>query len=220
MYCILCQLHQAKGKHNKRASYGMQPAISFQTSALVEHCSGQKHQDSIGADQLLQMIRRTSIFQEKLDGASVMGSKNNGVSALLKRENPRLVNVHCICHRLALTCEESNNKVEYMLTRERLLVQLHKWLENSCVKTTAYLKMQLQLRDMQLPAAESKRHKIGHKLQRACKIRWLSTDKAVLGVWQDYTAISLTLSADEFRNDATAIGLLSQMKTMKFIGKK
>ena len=142
-----------------------------------------------------------------------MVGKNNGIAALLKRENPRLVNVHCICHRLAL-------EVEYMLTIERLLVQLYKWLENSCVKMAAYLKMQLRLRDMQLPADESKRHKIGHKLQRACRTRWLSTDKAVLGVWQDYTAILLTLSADEFRNDATAIGLLSQMKTVKFIGKK
>ena len=88
------------------------------------------------------------------------------------------------------------------------------------MKTAAYLKMQLRLRDMQLPADESKRHKIGHKLQRACRTQWLSTDNAVLGVWQDYTAIILTLNADEFRNDATAIGLLSQMKTVKFIGKK
>ena len=63
MYCLLCRLHQAKGKHNKSASYGMEPAVRFQTSALVEHCSGQKHQDSIAAE----MIRRTSIFQEKLD---------------------------------------------------------------------------------------------------------------------------------------------------------
>ena len=67
-----------------------------------------------------------------------MVGKNNGVAALLKRENPRLVNVHCICHRLAL-------EVEYMLTIERLLVQLYKWLENSCVKMAAYLKMQLRL---------------------------------------------------------------------------
>ena len=52
MYCLLCRLHQAKGKHNKSASYGMEPAVRFQTSALVEHCSGQKHQDSIAAEML------------------------------------------------------------------------------------------------------------------------------------------------------------------------
>lgn len=68
---------------------------------------------------------------------------------------------------------DSNNEVQYMLTIERLLLQFYKWLENSCVKTVAYLKMQLRVRDMQLPAEESKRHKIGHKLQRACRTRWL-----------------------------------------------
>ena len=51
-----------KSKHNKTASYGMESAVRFQTSALNEHCSGQKHQDSIAAEML-----RTSIFQEKLD---------------------------------------------------------------------------------------------------------------------------------------------------------
>jgi len=72
---------------------------------------------------------------------------------------------------------------------------------------------------MQLPAEESKRHKIGHKLQCACRTQWLSTDKAVQGVWQDYLAIELTLGAEEFNTAATAIALLSQLKTVKFIGK-
>ena len=35
MYCLLCRLHQAKGKHNKSASYGMEPAVRFQTSANI-----------------------------------------------------------------------------------------------------------------------------------------------------------------------------------------
>ena len=91
------------------------------------------------------------------DGASVMVGKNYGVSALLKRDNQRQINVHCICHRLALACGDSNNDIEYVLTIEHLLVQLYQWLENSCVKTAAYMKMQLRLQSMPLPAEESKR---------------------------------------------------------------
>lgn len=63
MYCLLCRLHHAKGKHNKSTSYGMEPAVRFQTSALIEHCGRKKHQDSIAAE----MLKRTSIFREKLD---------------------------------------------------------------------------------------------------------------------------------------------------------
>ena len=61
------RLHQAKSKHNKCASYGMELAVRFQTSALMEHCSGQKHQDSIAAE----MLRRTSILQEKIDQSNI-----------------------------------------------------------------------------------------------------------------------------------------------------
>ena len=189
----------------------MEDAASPNAKTITDNIKEELAKDDLDVQKFLSLAS---------DGASVMVGKNNGVAALLKRENPRLVNVHCICHRLALACGDSNNEVEYMLTIERLLVQLYKWLENSCVKMAAYLKMQIRLRDMQLSTDESKRHKIGHKLQRACRKRWLSTDKAVLGVWQDYTAILLMLSADEFQNDATAIGLLPQMKTVKFIGKK
>lgn len=82
------------------------------------------------------------------------------------------------------------------------------------------MKMQFRLQSMQLSPEESKRHKLGYKLQHACRTRWLSTDKAVQGVWQDYVEILQMLSADEFKIDATAIGLLSQLKTVTFIGKK
>ena len=71
MYCLLCRLHQAKGKHNKSASYGMEPAVRFQTSALVEHCSGQKHQDSIAAE----MLKRTLIFKKNLTSRTSTGMK-------------------------------------------------------------------------------------------------------------------------------------------------
>ena len=51
MYYLLCRLHQAKGKHNKSASYGMEPAVRFQISALVEHCSGQNFNQKIPLKQ-------------------------------------------------------------------------------------------------------------------------------------------------------------------------
>ena len=62
--CSVCSADFTRRKANiTSVSYGMEPAVRFQTSALNEHCSGQKHQDSIAAE----MLRRTSIFQEKLD---------------------------------------------------------------------------------------------------------------------------------------------------------
>jgi len=33
----------------------------------------------------------------------------NGVAGKLKNENPQLINIHCICHILALACVQSKD---------------------------------------------------------------------------------------------------------------
>lgn len=58
------------------------------------------------------------------DGCSVMTGKRNGVSSQLCQESPLLLNVHCICHRLALACGDANNDVSHICTVEKILIQL------------------------------------------------------------------------------------------------
>ncbi|XP_060605039.1 E3 SUMO-protein ligase KIAA1586-like [Ruditapes philippinarum] len=58
------------------------------------------------------------------DGASVMVGKRSGVAARLKQVNPILLNVHCVCHRLALACTDSNPSFKYINNVETLLRQL------------------------------------------------------------------------------------------------
>ena len=48
------------------------------------------------------------------DGASVMTGKKNGVATKLKELNPVLISVHCICHKLALACTDTNKEIDYI----------------------------------------------------------------------------------------------------------
>ena len=57
-------------------------------------------------------------------GASVMVGKRTGVVTRLKQVNPVLLKVHCICHRLALSCTDSNESLTYIKNLETLLRQL------------------------------------------------------------------------------------------------
>ena len=41
-------------------------------------------------------------------GASVMTGSRNGVAGKLRETVPTLINIHCICHRLALACNDAN----------------------------------------------------------------------------------------------------------------
>ena len=53
-------------------------------------------------------LNETRLAGLATDGANVMIGKNNGVAALLRRECKLMLNVHCICHRLALACADAS----------------------------------------------------------------------------------------------------------------
>jgi len=69
--------------------------------------------DSANSEALYKVIKREltsrGIDLNKLvgivtDGASVMVGKKEGLTTKLKRDVPKVVSVHCICHKLALSC--------------------------------------------------------------------------------------------------------------------
>ena len=63
------------------------------------------------------------------DGSAVyMLGKNSGLATRLKELNATILSIHCICHRLALACTDSNKDVEYVANVEDILRQL--WKEN------------------------------------------------------------------------------------------
>jgi ubiquitin-protein ligase len=66
-----------------------------------------------------------------------MTGKKNGVAAKLRSDNKPLINVHCIAHQLALACGDANNSVSYILTMEKILIQLWSLFKNSPKKADA-----------------------------------------------------------------------------------
>lgn len=94
---------------------------------------------------LIRQLNESQVELKKLtslssDGASVMTGKRNGVAVLLREESKVMLNVHCICHRLALACGDANDEVSYIKTVEKILVQLWSFFKNSAKKTAAYAK--------------------------------------------------------------------------------
>ena len=149
------------------------------------------------------------------DGASVMVGKRSGVAARLKQVNPVLINVHCICHRLALACTDSNESLSYIKNIENWLRQLWQFFENSPRRMSAYLKLQTELKSIKLNKITVK--KVVKRLKKACRTRWLSLGASVAAVKEDYEAIMQTLALFE-NSDATASGLLKKLRSLKFIG--
>ena len=150
------------------------------------------------------------------DGASVMTGKRSGVGTRLRADNKALINVHCICHRLALACGDANDRIAYIKEVEKILIQLWSFFHHSAKKSAAYAKAVLTVKDLSVSNGGKK--KLKKRFKKACRTRWLSTEKAIEGVYEDYEALVQTLRVFKESGDATATGLLQQTSQLKFLG--
>lgn len=83
-----------------------------------------------------------------------MVGKENGVAAKMKQVIPTMLSVHCICHRLALACTDTNKHIEYVSTVEKILTQLWKYFDDSPKRSAALMKTQFQLHEFQVLTGE------------------------------------------------------------------
>ena len=149
------------------------------------------------------------------DGAKVMTGERTGVAARLKQINSKLINVHCVCHRLALTCAGVSDETKYITVVEGVLLQLWKFFAKSPKQTALLVKAQESWRKMKL--SEKARSVVAKKVRKACRTRWLSTSNAVDGVYEDFVPIIQAINLTD-EKDGLATYLLSKMKIFKFVG--
>ena len=152
------------------------------------------------------------------DGAAVMIGKNNGVTAKLKELNPVIINVHCICHKLALACIDVNREIVYIKRVEDTLRQLWTYFENSPKRLAVLLKTQINIKKCSLQLTKKSKQIVVKRMKKACSTRWLSFEKSVTALYQEYEAVLYTLQALDESGCATAHGLFKQLKEGKFLG--
>ena len=160
-------------------------------------------------DTVLQVLEKSDLPVSQLsglatDGASVMLGKDNGVAVKLKERNPELVNIHCICHKLALACVDTVSELKYIKFIENTLRQLWQWLENSRKRLAAFLKVQVNLKSAK-NVTDKATKVIARRLKKACSSHWLSFDKSVFAVKQEYERLLQPLNMFQ-DSDAAACG--------------
>ena len=150
------------------------------------------------------------------DGSSVMTRRRNGLAVRLREDCKLLLNVHCICHRLALACGDANDQVSYIKTIEKVLLQLRAFFKNSSKQSVSYAKAAVAATSLVIWNKKGKKV-VAKKLKKACRTRWLSTELAIKGVFEDFVPLTQALRVyKETESDSTAIGLLQQTGNIKF----
>lgn len=90
------------------------------------------------------------------DGANVMTGSRTGVATQFRRENPKLISVHCIAHRLALATKDAFKDVPYLSTYEDILSTLFYFYHNSGVRSSGLKEIQQILESPVLKMKEAK----------------------------------------------------------------
>ena len=150
------------------------------------------------------------------DGASVMLGKHNGVAAKLKEKAPALVNVHCVCHKLALACVDSVSSLNFIKNVETMLRQLWQWFENSPKRMAALLSVQVNVKASK-NLSEKAAKILTKRMKKACSTRWLSLDRSVQAVKHEYESLLQVMNMFQ-ESDAVACGFLKKLQQMKFFG--
>ena len=82
------------------------------------------------------------------DGASVMTVAEGGVAAKLRKYfASTMINIHCICHRLALACADTGDDYKFINLFEENLIKLWKFFKNSSKRLKIYVKIALKCKE-------------------------------------------------------------------------
>ena len=184
------------------ADSSLQPSTHFVANV---HCP-----DGTGAglaNSILNVMGKFGVPAKKImglgsDGASVMTGRGKGTTGMLLRENPHLVNVHCMAHRLALCTSQAADAVPGMKLYHETVTSLYYYFKLSATRVARFKEIQRILDNQEL------------KIKEVHGVRWLSFFEALDVVFRSLDSL---LTFFQESSDAKAVGLRKKIGSTKFI---
>ena len=125
------------------------------------------------------------------DGARVMTGMGEGLTGYMARDNPMIVNYHCIAHKLALVTSQAADAVPYLVDYQSVLTGIFYFFKASANRTHRLSEIQILLDEPVL------------KVKEVHQVRWMSVFLAVETVYKTLDSL-ITLFTDD--KDAKAKG--------------
>ena len=149
------------------------------------------------------------------DGVSVMTGAEGGVAAKFWQDfASTMINIHCICHRLALACVDTGDDYKFINSFEENRIKLWKFFKNSSKRLKIYVRIALKCKEFD--TMSNKRQKnIVKRVKKACRTRWLSLHAGFDVVYDEYEGIVKTVQEIQFdrSSGSQAIGLLKNKRS-------
>ena len=170
-------------------------------------------QDATGHGIYLEvknLLQRKSITMLKCtglstDGARAMTGRENGFVAYMRKDNPYLIDIHCIAHRLALASSQAANNIPYLQKYKWFVISIYSYFSHSASRQTRLKELEQVLQDPVL------------KYRPLYEVRWLSMFQAVHAIRINLSSL-LTFESEwaEF-SDPRARGILEEVTRFLFL---
>ena len=105
----------------------------------------------------------------------------SGVATILQRENPHLVSVHCVAHKLALCTSQAAEDISSLKQHQECLTNLFYYFKGSAKRTAKIKHIQEVLDDQVL------------KYKDIHSVRWLSYYNALIAVYRTLDSLLIYL---------------------------
>ncbi len=144
-----------------------QQSTHFAANRDLQNGSGQ----SIASEIISQVqewgIPMSQVIGFGTDGANAMVGRKQGATGLLLKENPTLLNIHCVAHRLVLCMSQAANKVTYLKKFQETVTGFFYYYKSSSVRSN-------RIKDLQALLDEPV-----SKYTKVHEVRWFSYYRAI-----------------------------------------
>ena len=147
---------------------------------------------------------------QAFDGASSMSGANNGVQALLKRENSKAFYVHCLAHNLNLCLKDVTNSCVLIRNVMDFIYSLVQLIRFSPKRLSLFDSIK---KDITINTGETT-----PSLRVVCPTRWTVRHSSINSILCNYKVLITALEEIQLGHDeyaAKASGLLTQMRSFE-----
>ncbi|XP_006822333.1 uncharacterized protein C17orf113-like [Saccoglossus kowalevskii] len=109
------------------------PSTHFLCNLEVKSGTGKAIHEELSGVIKEKQLPPTKIMGLGTDGATVMTGKGQGVTGYMLRENPMMLNYHCIAHRLALVTSQAADEVSYLVEYQRIMTGIFYFFKASSI---------------------------------------------------------------------------------------
>jgi len=180
------------------------PSTHFVKNMKVESATGEAIYNELKSvmNEPGRVIPPSKVMGLGTDGAKVMTGTGKGLTGYMLRDNPMLLNYHCIAHRLALVTSQAASSVTYLVDYQTTLTGIFYFFKASANRVSKLSAVQDMLNEPSL------------KVKEVHEVRWLSTYIAVQTVYRTLDSLLTFFSTD---SDAKSKGYGKKMSQYDFV---